>query len=716
MRNRTLLNRSTNAGRSMIEILAVLAIIGILSFGVIAAYSFAVSKHRANQIYDQVDLRATTSFTNPFVAQAEAGQIYSLPGFDETFEDITYQQKKTDTSSFDIIVSQVPQKVCKRLQDMAFPIPNSVTLNGGAISGSCGQDNTFVFSYNALSAAKYTPTESEECRCSGCQSCDSNTGQCVDNDNLCGPNEKCINGGCQCESGYERCQGSCYPACSDGFYRGGNTCECVCQPQECPENSTWDEFGCSCICAAGYEYCGGACHPACTGSGMTGTRDPDTCNCQCKTGTDASTCACPSGYVYINGQCTRMDCRGGPVSYNCYINDMLCGYSCDSSGHSCFYGTCYPDECPTGYEFKAITSPWAYSGGYRYGCNIPGTECYWLTAGDNFTSCFAPTSQYTCCKATLDGACTTGLCSAAECPTGSTLYHGTTATYPYFQYGGCKFENGVYCYPINEARSTWICNYPSGVICDNNCTNPPDCNGNCVENSCLEGQTYDPETGYCCAEGICCDYTHDVHPECYISGQRCAHRCNNVLPDKCNAGNCIDPGCAALGMKFGYISSMDLWGCVDPDIGDKGMACHYMVDYKPAYCLYNGKLCGRRCNYDGTECGEVFMEECTAEGACLQNGSVISNCTCTGQVTTINGVSHCCPNGHTYTNGGCTLISCLDGQIIGEGGICMDKCDIGSVIDDCACEGNAGYNSYGEYICCDTDEVIENDVCVKKAE
>lgn len=73
MRNKTILNRSVNAGRSMIEILAVLAIIGILSLSGIAAYSFAVSKHRANQIYDQVDLRATASFTNPFVAQAEAG-------------------------------------------------------------------------------------------------------------------------------------------------------------------------------------------------------------------------------------------------------------------------------------------------------------------------------------------------------------------------------------------------------------------------------------------------------------------------------------------------------------------------------------------------------------------------------------------------------------------------------------------------------------------
>ena len=31
----------------------------------------------------------------------------------------------------------------------------------------------------------------------------------------------------------------------------------------------------------------------------------------------------------------------------------------------------------------------------------------------------------------------------------------------------------------------------------------------------------------------------------------------------------------------------------------------------------------------------------------------------------------------------------------------MDKCEVGSVINDCTCEGNTGYNSYGEFICCD---------------
>ena len=76
-------------GRSMIEMLAVLAIMGILTIGGIAGYTFAISKHRANQIYKQVDLRANASFANAIVRQTAEGATYALAGFDEVVENIT---------------------------------------------------------------------------------------------------------------------------------------------------------------------------------------------------------------------------------------------------------------------------------------------------------------------------------------------------------------------------------------------------------------------------------------------------------------------------------------------------------------------------------------------------------------------------------------------------------------------------------------------------
>lgn len=44
-------------GRSMVEMLGVLAVVGVLSIGGIMGYNFAVNKHRANTIMSELNLR-----------------------------------------------------------------------------------------------------------------------------------------------------------------------------------------------------------------------------------------------------------------------------------------------------------------------------------------------------------------------------------------------------------------------------------------------------------------------------------------------------------------------------------------------------------------------------------------------------------------------------------------------------------------------------------
>ena len=46
------------SGRSMVEMLGTLAIIGVLSIGGIAGYSYGMDKYRANTIINDVNLRA----------------------------------------------------------------------------------------------------------------------------------------------------------------------------------------------------------------------------------------------------------------------------------------------------------------------------------------------------------------------------------------------------------------------------------------------------------------------------------------------------------------------------------------------------------------------------------------------------------------------------------------------------------------------------------
>ena len=52
-------HRKTQSGRSMIEMLGVLAIIGVLSIAALSGFSYAMNRHKANETIHDVMLRAT---------------------------------------------------------------------------------------------------------------------------------------------------------------------------------------------------------------------------------------------------------------------------------------------------------------------------------------------------------------------------------------------------------------------------------------------------------------------------------------------------------------------------------------------------------------------------------------------------------------------------------------------------------------------------------
>ncbi len=77
-------------GRSMVEMLGVLAVIGVLSIGGIAGYHTAMSYHKANIILDDVNKRAILVATSIATNGAKiAGEMYPLDlaatnGLDQT--------------------------------------------------------------------------------------------------------------------------------------------------------------------------------------------------------------------------------------------------------------------------------------------------------------------------------------------------------------------------------------------------------------------------------------------------------------------------------------------------------------------------------------------------------------------------------------------------------------------------------------------------------
>ena len=67
------------SGRSMVEMLGVLAIIGVLSIGGIAGYSMAMNRYRANEALDMANKFAVVVYSSYHTAQAMGNNSWSVP-------------------------------------------------------------------------------------------------------------------------------------------------------------------------------------------------------------------------------------------------------------------------------------------------------------------------------------------------------------------------------------------------------------------------------------------------------------------------------------------------------------------------------------------------------------------------------------------------------------------------------------------------------------
>ena len=120
-------NRAQESGRSMIEMLGVLAIVGVLSIGGISGYSKAMAKYKVNQGLDQV-ANLIINIRSTFVNQTDF----------------------TDATTANII------KLGIVTQDMIDPDDGTAMINpfGGSITVAPGADvSTFTISYAGLDSS-----------------------------------------------------------------------------------------------------------------------------------------------------------------------------------------------------------------------------------------------------------------------------------------------------------------------------------------------------------------------------------------------------------------------------------------------------------------------------------------------------------------------------------------------------------------------------------
>ena len=137
-------------GRSMVEMLGVLAVVGVLSIGGVAGYRYAVDKMNANEIINELKKRAITASQQRVLGQnvnlAEYGNILGKYAVD-----IPTDGYPNNPSAFALEVKDVPEGVCNHIlrSDWALPVEKKV---GGTVVNndtSCSDGaNILTFAFN----------------------------------------------------------------------------------------------------------------------------------------------------------------------------------------------------------------------------------------------------------------------------------------------------------------------------------------------------------------------------------------------------------------------------------------------------------------------------------------------------------------------------------------------------------------------------------------
>ena len=223
------MQKTKESGRSMVEMLGVLAIIGVLSVGGIAGYTTAMNKHRANQILNGASVRAIVVST-----QIQRGsETPTLGEFTEAdnavggakFTGLAAWNKDTD-KRFSLTLTGVSTEICAQMK---------ASVGKNSIIKAIADDCTTITYNNDLSPNDPEPTYDDN---AGAKACSSNA---------------------DCDAGCQTCtDGKCISKCALGEYcvQGSSSSDYVCVGV--PTCSTNDDCSTGCcsngICVAQAPY------------------------------------------------------------------------------------------------------------------------------------------------------------------------------------------------------------------------------------------------------------------------------------------------------------------------------------------------------------------------------------------------------------------------------------------------------------------------------
>ena len=115
-------NNATNKGRSLVELLAVLMIIGIVTLALLPWMRQAIDRNKATKAYKDITMRAATlAVYVPLTIPPAADVPLDWPrGFDTNSEGLAYHYYKVSDDTFAIQVNGMSIPVCRYLSQMSF--------------------------------------------------------------------------------------------------------------------------------------------------------------------------------------------------------------------------------------------------------------------------------------------------------------------------------------------------------------------------------------------------------------------------------------------------------------------------------------------------------------------------------------------------------------------------------------------------------------------
>ncbi len=234
----------SQSGRSMIEMLGVLAIIAILSIGGIVGFRLAMNYYQANQIAHELNMMRTDAQIK--IAQGTEKLMLGEPydsgniQFNDYGTVFDCLDMETETSTPDKVVScavanayyiellEIPEGVCKPLANLIDKMDNEIAfyINGNSVDaeaagekGACGEGNNtlkVIFGADSDSNAVKCDTDPECASLENTPVCDTDRHICVQ----CKEDD-------DCPYNTDYCENNVCKTCDSGVWNGENCVECT---------------------------------------------------------------------------------------------------------------------------------------------------------------------------------------------------------------------------------------------------------------------------------------------------------------------------------------------------------------------------------------------------------------------------------------------------------------------------------------------------------